>query len=87
MEFLFNIDRKCTIWVREHHHIDAETYEQAREKMIARFRQGETDNTFYGQDFENDTLEDILITENNGWPTAELLNHEGDTIADNTITT
>lgn len=85
MQFDFNIDRKCTIWVRELHSIDAETYEQARERMIESFRKSDTDETFYGQEFQIDSLEDLPVKDNDGWPTAELLNHEGDTIADNTI--
>lgn len=85
MTFEFNIDRKCTIWVREFHSIDAETYEQARERMIDRFRNDGTDATFYGQEIQIDSLEDLSVKDNDGWPTAELINYEGDAIADNTI--
>ena len=83
-QFDFNIDRKCKIWVRELHSIDAETYEQAVERMIETFRKKDTDETFYGQEVMIDSLEDLRVIDNNGWPTAELINHEGDTIADNT---
>lgn len=84
-QFQFNIDRKCTIWVREEHYIEAEDYLQAREFMLKNFREDNTDKSFIGQEIQHDTLEDLSIADNDGWPTAELINHEGDTIADNTI--
>jgi hypothetical protein len=84
-KFNFNIDRKCTIWVKEYHQIEAEDYLQARSTMIENFRLNATDNTFILQDVQHDTLKDLLIAENSGWATAELINPEGDTIADNTI--
>lgn len=85
MEFEFSIDRKCTLWVREHHHINAETYEEARNIMLGNFRESATEKTFYGQSFQHDTIEDMDVKQNGGWPTAHLMNHEGDEIADNTI--
>lgn len=84
-QFLFNIDRKCTIWVREEHYIEAEDYLQARSIMIDSFRLSANDNTFIGQEIQHDTLEDLSVADNDGWPTAVLMNHEGDEIADNTI--
>lgn len=85
MNFRFNIDRKCTIWVREEHYIDAETYEQARDAMLNKFREDKTDSTYIGQEIQHDTLEDLSVLDNDGWPTAVLINYEGDEIADNTI--
>jgi len=84
-KFNFHIDRKCTIWVREYHEIEAEDYLQARSLMIANFRVSSTDNTYTMQDVQHDTLEDMDVKENDGWPTAELINPEGYSIADNTI--
>ena len=84
-QFLFNIDRKCTIWVREEHYIRAETYEQAREVMLKNFRENNTDKSFIGQETQLETLEDLFVAENYGMPTAVLINHEGDEITDNTI--
>lgn len=85
MNFEFKIDRLCTIWVSESHFIKAETYEQAREIMVENFRLSANDNTFIGQNIQHDTLDDFPIEKNGGWPTAVLINHEGDEIADNTI--
>ena len=84
-QFQFNIDRKCTIWVREDHYIEANSYEQARSIMIENFRLSANDNTYIGQEIQHDTLEDLFVRENYGMPTAVLMNYEGDEIADNTI--
>ena len=36
-KFDFYLDRKVTAWMREHHLIEAETAEEARQKMIDNF--------------------------------------------------
>jgi hypothetical protein len=84
-KFEFHIDRKCTIWVREYHQFEAENYEQAERIIIENFRLSATDNTFTMQDVQHETLEDMAIEENGGWPTAELYNIIGHKLADNTI--
>jgi hypothetical protein len=84
-KFNFYIDRKCTIWVREYHEIEAQDYLQARGIMIDNFRVSATDNTCTMQDVQHDTLDDLDVANNNGWGTAVLINPEGDEIADNTI--
>jgi hypothetical protein len=84
-KFEFHIDRKCTIWVREYHQFEAENYEQAERIIIENFRLSATDNTFTIQDVQHETLEDMAIEENGGWPTAELYNIIGHKLADNTI--
>ncbi len=84
-KFEFHIDKKCTIWVREYHQFEAENYEQAESIIIENFRLSATDNTFTMQDIQHDTLEDMAIEENGGWPTAELYNIIGHKLADNTI--
>ena len=83
--FEFHIDRKCTMWVREDHYIEAQSYEQAREVMLKNFRENNTDKSFICQETQLWTLEDLPVAENDGWPTAVLINYEGDEIADNTI--
>jgi len=83
-KFEFHIDRKCTIWVREYHQLEAESYEQAESIIKENFRLNATDNTFTMQDVQHDTLEDMAIEENGGWPTAELYNTMGHKISDNT---
>jgi hypothetical protein len=44
MKFEFNIDKKCTIWVKETHYVETDNREQAQEKMIALFRASNDDN-------------------------------------------
>jgi hypothetical protein len=36
-DFGFYVDKKVTVWIREHHHIKAESYEAARNEMIEAF--------------------------------------------------
>lgn len=84
-KFEFHIDRKCTIWLREYHQVEAESYEQAESIIKEKFRLNATDNTFVMQDIQHETLEDMAIEENKGWPTVELINIIGNKIADNTI--
>jgi hypothetical protein len=84
-KFEFHIDRKCTIWVREYHQFEAESYEQAESIIRENFRLNATDNTFTMQDVQHETLEDMAIEENGGWPTAELVDIFGNKLADNTI--
>jgi hypothetical protein len=86
MKFEFNIDKKCTIWVKETHYVEADNREQAQEKMIALFRASNDDN-FSHQEILHETLEDLSVADNDNWPTAELMDEKGDKIADNTITT
>lgn len=42
-EFRFNIDQKCTIWSRDHYNINAESHEEAKNKMIALIEAGKLD--------------------------------------------
>lgn len=84
-KFEFHIDKKCTIWVREYHQFGAENYEQAESIIKENFRLNATDNTFTMQNIQHETLEDMAIEENGGWPTAELYNIIGHKLADNTI--
>jgi hypothetical protein len=84
-KFEFHIDKKCTIWVREYHQFEAENYAQAESIITENFRLSATDNTFTMQDVQHDTLDDMAVKDNNGWPTAELIDIFGNKLADNTI--
>jgi len=84
-KFEFHIDRKRTIWVREYHQFEANSYAEAEGIMRENFRLNTTDNTFTMQDIQHDTLEDMAVKENKGWPTAELFDIFGNKLADNTI--
>ena len=53
--------------------------------MRENFRLGTTEKTFTMQDVQHETLNDLGIKENKGWPTAELVDIFGNKLADNTI--
>jgi hypothetical protein len=84
-KFEFHIDKKCTIWVREYHQFEAENYAEAEGIMREGFRLNTTEKTFTMQDIQHDTLDDMGVKENKGWPTAELVDIFGNKLADNTI--
>lgn len=84
-KFRFNIDRKCTIWVREYHEVDATTYEEAEKIIVKGFGDDETCSTFVAQEMLDDTCMDMDIEDNYWQPTAEILNEDGHTIIDNAI--
>jgi len=84
-KFEFHIDKKCTIWVREYHQFEAENYAEAEGIMRENFRLNTTEKTFTMQDIQHETLNDMEVKENKGWPTAELVDIFGNKLADNTI--
>lgn len=81
--FTFYLDRKVTAWYRETHQIDAESLEDAKKQMIESFNEGYTDGTFIEQELIYDTIEDMSIKENDGWPTMELFDEEDVAIINN----
>jgi hypothetical protein len=58
MKFKFNLERKITMWVREHHEIEAETKEQAEIIMLRNIEEDETDTSFIVQEEMFDTITD-----------------------------
>lgn len=83
-EFDFYIDRKMTVWVREQHSIQAETLEEATNKMIEKFKNNDLDETFYEQETLYDTMVEMEPGDNGGNPTAELFEYgAGEVIIDN----
>ncbi len=71
--FTFYIDRKVTVWVRETHRVDAETYEEAEKQMIETFKEdNQCSETFDYQDYLYDTIEYLESGDNDGNPTVEL---------------
>lgn len=81
--FTFYLDRKVTAWYRETHEIEAESLEDAKKQMIESFNEGYTDETFIQQELIHDTIENMEVEDNDGWPTAELFDDEDGHIADN----
>lgn len=74
--FTFYIDRKMTVWVRETHEVEAETYDEAENKMIDKFKNDDTDDTFYEQETLYDTMVEMEPGDNDGNPTVELYSDE-----------
>ena len=70
--FDFFIDRKITTWVREFHNIEAESLDEAKAEMAARFHDNMCVDTFDYQDPIESTDEYIEPGENGGEATAEL---------------
>jgi hypothetical protein len=83
--YKFEIDRKLTIWCKEFHEIKATNYDEARRMMIRNFRQDASDNTFTWQELQDETINNLYVDGNGGWPTAVLLDADGNELADNTI--
>jgi hypothetical protein len=83
-DFGFYVDRKVTIWVREHHHIKSDSYENACKEMIESFHDNLCSETFSEQEFLLDTEELLEPGDNGGQPTIELFGENGaDILADN----
>ena len=72
-DFSFYLDKKVTVWIREHHHIKAESYEAARMEMMEAFHDNLCSETFTEQEFLYDTEDLIEPGDNGGEPTIELI--------------
>jgi hypothetical protein len=81
-EFEFYIDRKTTIWVREHHIVEANTLDEAKGEMIKQFHDNMCVDTFDVQETLYDTEECMEPGDNNGYPTSELY-FDGELLTDN----
>ena len=71
-KFDFYLDRKVTAWMREHHLIEAETAEEARQKMIDNFIDNGCAESFMEQEFCHGSEELLMPYDNNEQPTMEL---------------
>lgn len=74
--FDFFIDRKVSHWVREYHQIEAESLDDAKAEMAARFHDSLCVDTFDYQEALDDTEEYLEPGDNDGNPTAELYSDE-----------
>lgn len=84
-KFEFHLDKKCTIWVREFHFIDAETLEDAQCIIARNFNNPyEIEDSFSEQELIYESLEDMTFKENGNQPTQELwCSHSNKLIIDN----
>lgn len=76
-EFEFYGDQKNTIWYRVNFSIEAETKEEAIEKVKQMYEEQKSLYDF-GIHWEiiDDTAEDITVEANNGWATEEIFDAE-----------
>lgn len=70
----FFIDRKVTMWIRETHEVEAESYDNAREIMESKIEGENTDNTFISQEWLDDTITDMCLEDNLWNSVTELYN-------------
>jgi hypothetical protein len=71
-KFDFYLDRNVTSWMREHHTIEANSIEEAREKMIQNFIDNGCSESFMEQEFCHGSEEFLMPYDNNEQPTMEL---------------
>ena len=76
--FDFFIDRKVTLWNREHHTIEAKSLDEAKAKMATMFSNNMIEDTFKYQDTLFDTEETMEPGDNGGNATIELYCGEDD---------
>ena len=80
--FNFYIDEKKTVWYRGYFSVEANTVEEATEKAKM-YIEEDTDGDDWDWEQLTDTAETLSLVDNDGWPTRELYNEEGEVITDN----
>ncbi|HEY4062315.1 MAG TPA: hypothetical protein VGM30_10465 [Puia sp.] len=77
--FDYYIDRKFTIWDREHYQIVAKDQQEANTIMLEHFNCGAQSDKLTPDDYEDllDTREDLTPEENDGEATRELFTGTG----------
>lgn len=80
-EFDFYLDQKHTIWYRNKFTIEAETQDEANEKVANLYRANELPSDDW--DLLHDTVELLSVKDNGGEPTEELFTHDGVLIINN----
>ena len=71
-QFQFHLDKKCTVWFREFHSIQAGTLEEAQSIMKDKFEKHNTDDSFEFQEMLDNTIEELNCHENQNNSTEEL---------------
>jgi hypothetical protein len=80
-EFDFYLDQKHTIWYRNKFTIEANSQEEANEKVKELYYKDELPSDEW--ELLHDTVEGLSVGDNGGQPTEELFTHSGDMILDN----
>jgi hypothetical protein len=79
--FDFYLDQKHTIWYRNNFTIEANSQEEANEKVKELYHKDELPSDDW--DLLHETVEALSIGDNGGEATEELYTHSGDMILDN----
>lgn len=80
-EFDFYLDQKHTIWYRNRFTIEAETLEDAKQKVKDMYGKDDLPSDDWEQ--LTDTIEGMTPTDNGGEPTDELFTHDGELVLTN----
>ena len=82
--FNFYQDEKVTIWNREHFTVEAETQEEANEKVLEAIKNGYiSDFQYTTSEYIYDTVEELSVEKNLGNPTIEIYNEGKELIYEN----
>ena len=66
--YKFTIDKKCTVWVREFHEVEADSIKEAEEIILK-----DKESYFYYQETQYDTLEDTDVYEITNEETGDII--------------
>jgi radical SAM superfamily enzyme len=81
--FDFYLDQKHTIWYRNKFTIEANSLEEAKDKVIEICNTNIHDLPSDEWDLLHETVEQMEVGDNDGQPTEELYTHDGNMIWDN----
>ena len=71
--FNFYQDKKVSIWNREHFTVEAETQEEANQKVLEAIKNGDISDFHHTTSkYMYDTVEELSVDENYGNPTIEI---------------
>lgn len=87
-QYQFYQDEKVTMWTRQHFTIEAENEEQAKESAMHFVKQsvttGAPEAVIYDQNEDLiETQESMSVQKNDGYPTLELYDWNGDELGNN----
>ena len=82
--FNFYQDEKVTIWNRTHFTVEAETQEEANQKVLEAIKSGDISDFQYTiSEYFYDSVEELSVEENYGNSTIEIYNTENELIYQN----
>lgn len=79
MKFEFYKDELCKVWYRDYIEVEAESYEEAVEKM-RNYELNDLDNETSDSEIIFDSLEYMSVESNNGFATFEIVDPNNDEV-------